>query len=360
MLVLGIESSCDDTAAAVVRDGRAVLSSVVASQDSIHARYGGVVPELASRRHIEAVIPVVEEALEEAGVTMDDIDGIAVTKGPGLVGSILIGLSFAKAVSYARGIPLTGVNHIQAHPFAAFITTKDEGGARALGGVETLGDGEEMPPETPPFPVVALVVSGGHTTLVRMDGYLEYEVLGRTLDDAAGEAFDKAAKILGLGFPGGPAMERAAKKGGRTAIPFTRPYLPKKRLDFSFSGIKTAVFREVKALREKDALTEKAVADIAASFQEAVTDVLVKKALLALEDSEATNLVIAGGVACNTRLREKLQRAAEKQGLNLMAPPKKFCSDNAAFVAAIGYHQLKKGMTDGTDLNAIPAFADMD
>ncbi len=362
MLVLGIESSCDDTAAAVVRDGRVVLSSVVASQDSIHARYGGVVPELASRRHIEAVIPVVEEALNEAGVTMDEIDGIAVTKGPGLVGSILIGLSFAKAVSYARGIHLTGVNHIQAHPFAAFITTKSDGGAKVSGGVETEGDEadtEENAPG-PPFPLVALVVSGGHTTLIRMDGYLEYEVLGRTLDDAAGEAFDKAAKILGLGFPGGPAMERAAKKGSRTAIPFTRPYLPKKRLDFSFSGIKTAVFREVDALREKDALTEKAVADIAASFQEAVTDVLVKKAVLALEDAETTNLVIAGGVACNTRLREKLQRAAEKQGLNLMAPPKKLCSDNAAFVAAIGYHQLKKGMTDGTDLNAIPAFADMD
>jgi len=359
VLVLGIESSCDDTAAAVVRDGRVVLSSVVASQDSIHARYGGVVPELASRRHIEAVIPVVEEALAEAGVTMDEIDGIAVTKGPGLVGSILIGLSFAKAVSYARGIPLTGVNHIQAHPFAAFITTKSKGGDKAPVDFANAGRNEDNAPG-PPFPLVALVVSGGHTTLIRMDGYLEYEVLGRTLDDAAGEAFDKAAKILGLGFPGGPAMERAAKKGSRTAIPFTRPYLPKKRLDFSFSGIKTAVFREVDALREKDALTEKAVADIAASFQEAVTDVLVKKAILALEDSETTNLVIAGGVACNSRLREKLQRAAEKQGLNITAPPKKFCSDNAAFVAAIGYHQLKKGMTDGTDLNAIPAFADMD
>jgi len=349
-LVLGIESSCDDTAAAVVRGGRQVLSSVVASQDSIHAKYGGVVPELASRRHIEAVIPVVEEALSVAGFTMDDIDGIAVTKGPGLVGSLLIGLSFAKAVSYVRKIPLTGVNHIQAHPFAAFVEMGD-GGA---------GEGTESPAAEPAFPAVALVVSGGHTTLIRMDSYLEHEVMGRTLDDAAGEAFDKSAKIMGLGFPGGPAIEKAAQKGSRTAIHFTRPYLPKKRLDFSFSGIKTAVFREVRARSDKGALTESAVADIAASFQEAVVDVLVKKAILAMEDADATNLVLAGGVACNTRLREKLSRACEKQGLNLVLPPKKLCSDNAAFVAALGYHQLKKGMIDTTDLNAIPAFADMD
>ncbi len=344
MLVLGIESSCDDTAAAIVEDGRVVLSSVVASQDSIHAKYGGVVPELASRRHIEAVIPVVEEALSNAGLTIKAIDGIAVTKGPGLVGSILIGLSFAKAVSFAEKIPLTGVNHIQAHPFAAFLA----------------GPEEEAALREPLFPVVALVVSGGHTTLIRMDGYLEYEVLGRTLDDAAGEAFDKAAKILGLGFPGGPAIEKAAMKGSRAAVHFTRPYLPRRRLDFSFSGIKTALFREVAARKEKATLDDAAVADIAASFQEAVVDVLVKKALLALEDCDTTNLILAGGVGCNTRLRERLQKTAEKKGLNVIRPPKQLCSDNAAFVAALGYYQLKKGMTNGLDLNAIPSFADMD
>jgi len=340
MLVLGIESSCDDTASAVVEDGRTILSSVVASQDSIHSRYGGVVPELASRRHIEAIIPVVEEALREAGLTLETIDGIAVTRGPGLVGSILIGLSFAKAIAYAKKIPLTAINHVPAHPYAAFLSEKGGNG----GGFE------------PVFPAVALVVSGGHTSLLRMDGFLEYEVIGRTLDDAAGEAFDKSAKILGLGYPGGTAIDRLAKEGRKDAVRFTRPYLAKDSLDFSFSGIKTAVFRHVNALKEEGRLDEKAVKDVSASFQEAVVDVLVKKALRALDLCDTPNLILAGGVACNSRLRERIIETGTERGLNVAIPKRELCSDNAAFVAGMGYWQLKKGMTEGLELNAIPSF----
>ncbi len=339
MLVLGIESSCDDTAAAVVKDGREIRSSVVSSQDFIHSKYGGVVPELASRRHIEAIIPVVEEGLGVAGVTMDEIDGIAVTKGPGLVGSILIGLSFAKALGYARKIPLTGVNHILAHPFAAFLSEKDA-----------------PPAAAPRFPAVALVVSGGHTTLIRMDTYLEYEVIGRTIDDAAGEAFDKSAKLLGIPYPGGPAMNRLAEKGRRDAFAFTRPYLKKGSLDFSFSGIKTAVLRHVNTLKDSNALDETAIEDLSASFQEAVVDVLLRKALWALEVSDTPDLIIAGGVACNSRLRERALELGEDKGLNITIPDKKLCGDNAAFVAGAGYWRLKDGLTEGLELNAIPSF----
>ncbi|MFQ5427837.1 MAG: tRNA (adenosine(37)-N6)-threonylcarbamoyltransferase complex transferase subunit TsaD [Thermodesulfobacteriota bacterium] len=341
MLVLGIESSCDDTAAAVVEDGRVLWSSVVSSQDSIHSKYGGIVPELASRRHIEAIIPVVEEALHKAGVNLDSIDGIAVTQGPGLVGSILIGLSFAKALSYARKIPLTAVNHIVAHPFAAFLGAK--GGS---------------PAAQPDFPLMALVVSGGHTTLIRLDSYLEYEVLGRTIDDAAGEAFDKSAKLLGLGYPGGPVMDRLAREGSREAFYFKRPYLKKGSLDFSFSGIKTAVLRHVDELKKEETLGESAIRDLSASFQEAVVDVLLKKAFWALEAWDTPNLILAGGVACNSRLRERALLAGEEKGLNVTIPEKKLCSDNAAFVASAGYWRLKDGRTEGLDLNAIPSFFD--
>ncbi len=339
MLVLGIESSCDDTAAAVVEDGRVIRSSVVSSQDSIHSKYGGIVPELASRRHIESIIPVVEEALGAAKVSIDEIDGIAVTKGPGLVGSLLIGLSFAKALSYAKDIPITGVNHILAHPYAAFLGLK----------------GRETPLE-PNFPAVALVVSGGHTTLIRLDSYLEYEVIGRTIDDAAGEAFDKSAKLLGIPYPGGPQMNRLAEEGTRDAFHFTRPYLKKGSLDFSFSGIKTAMLRFVNALKEKSALDDKAIRDLSASFQEAVVDVLLRKALWALEASDTPNLILAGGVACNSRLRERARELGEKEGLNVTIPHKSLCGDNAAFVAAAGYWRLKNGLTEGLDLNAIPSF----
>ncbi|MFQ5480293.1 MAG: tRNA (adenosine(37)-N6)-threonylcarbamoyltransferase complex transferase subunit TsaD [Thermodesulfobacteriota bacterium] len=339
MLVLGIESSCDDTAAAIVEDGSLIRSSVVSSQDFIHSKYGGIVPELASRRHIEAIIPVVEEALGAAAVTMYSIDGIAVTKGPGLVGSILIGLSFAKALAYARKIPITGVNHILAHPFAAFLSEKGR-----------------PPVAEPRFPAVALVVSGGHTTLIRMDGYLEYEVIGRTIDDAAGEAFDKSAKLLGIPYPGGPTMNRLAAKGRRDAFAFTRPYLKKGSLDFSFSGIKTAVLRHVNTLKENKSLDETAIQDLSASFQEAVVDVLLRKALWALEASDTPDLIVAGGVACNSRLRERALELGEAKGLNVTIPDKKLCGDNAAFVAGAGYRRLQAGLTEGLELNAIPSF----
>ena len=335
MLILGIESSCDDTAAAVVEDGRRVLSSVVSSQDEIHSKFGGIVPELASRRHIESIIPVVEGALSGASVTLDDIDGIAVTRGPGLVGSILIGLSFAKAVSFVKGVPFTGVNHIESHPLAAFLY-----------------EGESLEP--PQFPFVSLIVSGGHTTLLLMESHTSYRILGQTLDDAAGEAFDKVAKLLGLGYPGGAAIDRLAKTGSRDSVKFTRPYLSKGSLDFSFSGLKTAVLTHVRSI--KDPLEEKTVSDIAASFQEAVVDVLVDKALRALEAEGSKNLVVAGGVACNSRLRERLTEAARKEDLRLFVPPPRFCSDNGAMVAALGYHQIKKGMTGTLDMNARPTW----
>jgi tRNA N6-adenosine threonylcarbamoyltransferase len=334
MLILGIESSCDDTAASVVEDGYRVLSSVVSSQDSIHARYGGVVPELASRRHIEEIIPVVDEALKRAGVELKDIEGISVTQGPGLVGSILVGLSFAKSVSYVRGIPLTGVNHIEAHAHAAFLR-----------------EGEAFR-EAPDFPFVALIVSGGHTTLLLLEDYTRYRVLGQTIDDAAGEAFDKVAKLLGLGYPGGAVIDRLAKEGNPLYVEFTRPYMAKGNLDFSFSGIKTAVRNFVGGFKE--AMPEDAVKDLAASFQEAVVDVLVNKALRALRAAGAKDLVAAGGVACNSRLRTKLKEAAEKDGVRLFIPPPYFCSDNGAMVAALGFHQLRKGMVASLDLNARP------
>lgn len=337
MLILGVESSCDDMASSVVEDGVRVRSSVVSSQDEIHARYGGVVPELASRRHIETVVPVVESALEDAGVTMDDIDGIAVTQGPGLVGSILVGLSFAKAVSYVTQKPYTGVNHIMAHPFAAFLKDPD---------IEYCG--------TPEFPLVALVVSGGHTTLILMEDFTGYKVMGQTLDDAAGEAFDKVAKLLGLGYPGGAAIDRISRDGDASAVDFTRPYIAKGNLDFSFSGIKTAVLNHVRGVGRD--LTEKEIADSAASFQEAVVDVLVNKARWALDAAGADTLVLAGGVACNSRLREKAKVLSAEHGAKLFIPPPRYCSDNAAIVAALGYHQLLKGETDGLDMNALPTW----
>ncbi len=339
MLILGIESSCDDTAAAVVEDGAKVLSSIVSSQDELHARYGGVVPELASRSHIEAIIPVVDTALGGAGVTLDDIDAIAVTRGPGLVGSILVGLSFAKSVSYARAIPYTGVNHIAAHPLAVFLT--DDSYFEA----------------DPEFPFVALTVSGGHTTLTLVKSFTEYEVLGATLDDAAGEAFDKTAKLLGLGFPGGSAIDRAAAGGNASYVNFTRPYLSKRSLDFSFSGIKTAVLMQVKGMA--DGLTEEAVSGLAASFQEAVVDVLVRKSICALEDTATRSLVVAGGVACNSRLRARLASACAEDGSRLYIPPPRFCSDNAAMIAVLGFHQLKGGAAAALELDAVPNWKEL-
>ncbi len=337
MLVLGIESSCDDTGAAVVRDGREVLSTVVASQDTLHAEYGGVVPELASRRHIETIIPVVEEALKRAERGIDDIDAIGVTQGPGLVGSILVGLSFAKAVAYVKDKPFVGVNHIEAHPLAVFL---DEGG-------------EEK--EVPAFPFVALVVSGGHTSLLLVEDYTDFTVLGRTRDDAAGEAFDKVAKLLGLGYPGGVAIDRLSKEGDPGYVEFTRPLIAKGSLEFSFSGLKTAVLNKVKGFGGGE-MPPEVVRNIAASFQEAVVDVLVEKAAWALEATSTRDLVVAGGVACNSRLRKKLKDMAEMEGARLFVPPPRFCSDNGAMVAACAYHLLKRGERGGLDMNAQPSW----
>src|SRR3989338_4030050 len=263
MLILGIESSCDDMAAAVVRDGRYILSSVVSSQDAIHKKYGGIVPELASRRHLETVIPVVEEALEQAKATIDDIDAIGVTQGPGLVGSILIGLSFAKAVSYIKNIPFVGVNHIEAHPMAVFLEREVRGGRLEA---KNIFPTSNLKPPT--FPFITLVVSGGHTTLFKFKDFGSYEILGQTRDDAAGEAFDKVAKLLGLGYPGGAVIDRLARSGNPSAIKFTRPYISKDTFDFSFSGIKTAVLNYLKDFGKGDYST--IINDLSASFQEAV------------------------------------------------------------------------------------------
>ncbi len=335
MLILGIESSCDDTAAAVVEDGRVVRSSIVASQDEIHSKYGGIVPELASRRHIEMIIPVVEQALRKAGVAIGDIGGVAVTQGPGLVGSILIGLSFAKSLSYSRGLPLTGVNHIEAHPMAAFLSGADQ-------------DAKEQE-----FPFVALVVSGGHTTLLYFEAFTSYKVIGQTLDDAAGEAFDKVAKLLGLGYPGGAAIERVARTGDRAKVALPRPLMSKGSLDFSFSGLKTAVLNVIKG---RGPLTETDISDIAAGFQEAAVDTLVQKAVWSIEATGARSLVLAGGVACNQRLRERLSEAALREGFRLSVPEARFCSDNGAMIAALGYHQIVKGVVGSLDMNASPAW----
>lgn len=334
MLILGIETSCDDTSAGVVEDGALVRSSVVLSQDDIHSKYGGIVPELASRRHIEAIAPVVEEALKRASVTLDDIGGVAVSQGPGLVGSLLVGMSFAKAVALAKTLPLSAVNHIEAHSLAAFL--KEPGQER----------------ETPQFPLVSLVVSGGHTTLFLVRDYTAHEAIGETLDDAAGEAFDKAAKLLGLGYPGGAAIDALAKSGDSAYVDFTRPYLGKESLDFSFSGIKTAVLTRVRAFGGP--VPPSAVNDLSASFQEAVVDVLVAKALRAVEKTGVKSLVAAGGVACNSRLRERLKQAAGERGVRLYLPKPRFCTDNGAMIASLGFHKIKKGELAGLDLNADP------
>jgi len=336
MIVLGIESSCDDTAAALVEDGRVVLSSVVSSQDRIHARYGGVVPELASRSHIESVVPVVDEALARAGASLDDVEAIAVTQGPGLVGSLLIGISFAKSLSFVRGLPLVGVNHIESHPYAAFLVDKGEQKA------------------APSFPFVALIVSGGHTTLMHFEGYTEYRILGQTLDDSAGEAFDKVAKLLGLGYPGGAVIDRLAKEGDRRSVSFPRPLLGKGNLDFSFSGLKTAVLTHVRGLPARP--SEALLRDIAASFQEAVVDSLVTKGLWAVKQAGVRDLVVAGGVASNCRFRERLHQMAAGEGLNLFVPAPKYCTDNAAMVASLGTRLLEKGLVAGLELNALPTW----
>ncbi len=340
MLILGIESSCDDTGVSVVEDGFLIRSSVVSSQDFIHSRYGGVVPELASRRHIEVIIPIVEEALRGAGVILDDIDAIGVTQGPGLVGSILVGLSFAKAVSYVKGIPFVGVNHVVSHPLAVFL--KEKG-----------GDNRGVPD----FPFVALVVSGGHTVLLLVEDYTRHRTLGQTRDDACGEAFDKVAKLLGLGYPGGAIIDRLAREGDPEYIEFTRPYISHGSLEFSFSGLKTAVLNYVR--KQDRPLTEETVRNISASFQEACVDVLVKKCEWAIEGTGLGDLVVSGGVSCNSRLRRRLGEMAEKKGINLFIPPPHLCTDNGAMIALSAYHLLREGKRGDLTMNAIPTWEDL-
>ena len=324
MIVLGIESSCDETAAAVVVDGKTVLSSEVATQIAIHRPYGGVVPELASRHHIEAVAPVVRGALDRAGLSADGVDAVAVTQGPGLVGALLVGFCFAKAWAFARGIPWVGVNHLEGHVHSLFLT--------------------DNPPS---FPFVALLVSGGHTSLYHVTGPMAMALIGQTRDDAAGEAFDKVAKMLGLGYPGGVVIDRLGTSGRPDAIPFPRSYLDKDRFDFSFSGLKTAVNRYLQTHPEPDASH---VADIVAGFQEAVVDVLSHKLIHAAQACGCDQVAVVGGVAANSRLRERVTAAAAGQGLSVHIPPSSLCGDNAAMIAAAGYHHLAAGRY--TDLGA--------
>ena len=321
MIVLGIESSCDETAAAVVADGRRILSSVVASQVAVHHPYGGVVPELASRKHIEAIVPVVEQAISESGVGHDQLDGIAVTQGPGLVGALLVGFSFAKAYANARGLPWVGVNHLEGHMNSVFL-------------------GENAPA----FPFVALLVSGGHTSIYHVTSHRDYEQMGQTLDDAAGEAFDKVSKMLGLGYPGGGVIDRMATEGDREKISFPRTYLDKTGFDFSFSGIKTAVKRYI--MTHEETYVDQ-IPDIAAGFQEAVVEVLTYKLIRAAETKKCDHIALVGGVAANSRLRGCLEEMAAKAGKQVYIPGIELCGDNAAMVAAVGYHYLKAGVRAG-------------
>ncbi len=321
MIVLGIDTSCDDTSAGVVAHGTRVFSNVVHSQVTLHHPHGGVVPELASREHIRNIMPVVEEAVTRAGLRIDDLEGIAVTVGPGLVGSLLVGLYYAKGLAYALGIPLAAVNHLEGHILSIFL--------------------EE---EVPAFPFVALTVSGGHTSLYHVKGYGQYIQMGQTLDDAAGEAFDKVAKILGLGYPGGVVIEHRAQEGDEAKIPFPRAWLSDFSLDFSFSGLKTAVALYIKKWHKGGVENTGAVlADIAASFQEAVIDVLVHKAMKATAQVGALALVMAGGVACNQRLRTRLREEAHKDKVRVYYPRPEYCTDNGAMIAAAGFHRLLAG-----------------
>jgi len=328
MIVLGIESSCDETAAAVLTDGRRVVSSVVASQDAIHAPYGGVVPELASRRHLEVIAPVVAQALRDASVSLADLDGIAVTQGPGLVGSLLVGCSVAKSLAWVHRKPLVGVNHLEGHIYASFLT--------------------DDPPE---HPFLALVVSGGHTALYHAKKPREYSLVGQTRDDAAGEAFDKVAKLLGLGFPGGPVIQRTAEQGDPRAIAFPLTQITDGARDFSFSGIKTSVSLYVKRHRP---LSEAQVADVAASFQAAVVKMLVRRTLRAALHLGTKRVVLTGGVAANGPLRAALAAEAGEHGVRLHIPPPRLCTDNAAMIAAAGTERLRAGERAALGMNAIP------
>lgn len=327
-LILGIESSCDETAAAVVADGRTVLSNVISSQIDIHEKYGGVVPEIASRNHILNISSVIDEALKKAAVTLDEISAIAVTYGPGLIGALLVGVSAAKALASAKNIPLVAINHIHGHIAANYIAHSDL---------------------TPPF--VCLVASGGHSHIVLVEDYMKFKILGRTRDDAAGEAFDKIARVIGLGYPGGPKLEKLATEGNDSAFKFPRVEFSDNPYDFSFSGVKTAVINHLHKCEQKGEHINSA--DIAASFQKAVTDVLTKNTISAAIDNNIDKVVLAGGVSANTALRLSFEKEAALKGLKLYYPPLVLCTDNAAMIACAGYHKFMAGETSDSTLNAV-------
>jgi len=329
MKILAIESSCDETAAAVVENGRTVHSNVISSQIDIHTLYGGVVPEIASRKHTERINYVVDQALTEANMALADVDAIAVTYGPGLVGALLVGVAHAKALAYASGKPLIGVHHIEGHISANYIENKEL---------------------EPPF--LCLVVSGGHTHLVKVADYGEYEILGRTHDDAAGEAFDKVARAIGLGYPGGPKIDKLAKEGNPKAINFPRGQIAGSPYDFSFSGVKSAVLNYLNQMEMQKIEINRA--DVAASFQQSVVDVLVEKTLLAVKNTGMKKLALAGGVASNSAIRAGMQAACEKAGIELYRPSPILCTDNAVMIGAAAYYDYQKGIRHGWDLNAVP------
>ncbi len=327
--ILAIESSCDETAAAVVRNGRDVLSNVISSQIAIHTLYGGVVPEIASRKHMEKINQVIEQALSDADMKLNDVDAIGVTYGPGLVGALLVGVSAAKAISFASGKPLVGVHHIEGHISANYIENKEL---------------------EPPF--VCLVVSGGHTHIVIVNDYGKYEVIGRTRDDAAGEAFDKVARAIGLGYPGGPKVDKIAKEGNPHAIEFPRAVIDDAPYDFSFSGLKSAVLNYINSCKMKDIPVN--TADVAASFQQAVTDMLVSRAIKAVKENGMDKLAIAGGVASNSAIRAALIEQCDKNNIRFFSPSPGLCTDNAAMIGAAAYYEYMDGVRSGWDLNAVP------
>lgn len=333
MLILGIETSCDDTSAAVVEDGRIIRSNIIASQDALHLRFGGVVPEIACRAHLESIIPVIDSALADAGVNLKDIDAIASTNTPGLIGALLIGLTAAKSLAWALNVPLIAVNHLHGHIYASSLEH-----------------------DNIQYPVISLVVSGGHTSLFLTHDVIHHTLLGSTIDDAAGEAFDKVAKLFELGYPGGPIIDNVARKGNPDAVSFPRAYIEKDSLDFSFSGLKTAVLYHCygKDMQTHRRFSTQEIADLSASFQEAVIDVLIDKALLALEKHRAKGIIIGGGVAANSRLRHKLQEAANARGVPFYYPSPRLCTDNAAMVAGLAYHKYLQKDFASLDVEAIP------
>ena len=329
VLILAIETSCDETAAAVIKNGRQVLSNIISSQIKVHTMYGGVVPEIASRKHMEEINSVIEMALKEANVTLDDITAIAVTYGPGLVGALLVGVAEAKAIAFAKNIPLVGVHHIEGHISANYIENADL---------------------KPPF--MSLVVSGGHTHLVLVKDYGKYEIIGRTRDDAAGEAFDKVARAVGLGYPGGPKVDKLAKEGNPDAIKFPRAHVENSPYDFSFSGIKSAVLNYINGCEMKHEEFNKA--DLVASFQKAVVDALVTRAVAAAKEYGMDSIALAGGVASNSALRATLEEACAKENIKMYRPSPIFCTDNAAMIGVAGYYEYLSGTRHGLDLNAVP------